>query len=132
MTNSQTILIVDDDPRWRQTVADVLTDAGYKIAAFPKIPDPIPACQAAVLDVSLDPSNSANRDGLMLAQRLAPVPVILLTGLPEAELADFQFPAADSQLLEKLKASLRLKIYSNTLLSGLDFADSDFTIVKTG
>jgi len=40
MTNSQTILIVDDDPRWRQTVADVLTDAGYKIAAFPKIPDP--------------------------------------------------------------------------------------------
>jgi DNA-binding NarL/FixJ family response regulator len=89
MTNSQTILIVDDDPRWRQTMADVLTDAGYKIAPFPKIPDPIPACQAAVLDVSLDPSNSANRDGLMLAQRLAPVPVILLTGLPEAELADF-------------------------------------------
>ena len=89
MTNSQTILIVDDDPRWRQTVADVLTDAGYQIASFPAIPDPVPACQAAVLDVSLDPSNSANRDGLSLAQRLAPTPVILLTGLPEAELTDF-------------------------------------------
>src|ERR1019366_1107016 len=37
----------------------------------------------------------------------------------KAELADFQFPAADAQLLEKLKASLRLKIYSTTLLSGL-------------
>jgi DNA-binding NarL/FixJ family response regulator len=89
MPKEQTILVVDDDPRWRQTVADVLTDSGYKIAAFPKIPDPIPACQAAILDVCLDPSNSANRDGLTLAQRLAPVPVILLTGLPEGELADF-------------------------------------------
>jgi DNA-binding NarL/FixJ family response regulator len=89
MPKEQTILVVDDDPRWRQTVADILTDAGYKTVVFPKIPDPIPACQAAVLDVCLDPSNSANRDGLTLAQRLAPTPAILLTGLPEAELTDF-------------------------------------------
>src|ERR1035437_7322864 len=33
----------------------------------------------------------------------------------KAERADFQFPAADAQLLEKLKASLRLKIYSNVI-----------------
>jgi hypothetical protein len=33
----------------------------------------------------------------------------------KAELADFEFPAADAQLLEKLKASLRLKIYSNII-----------------
>jgi DNA-binding NarL/FixJ family response regulator len=89
MAKSPTILVVDDDPRWRQTVTDGLTDAGYKVTAFPKIPEPIPVCQAAVLDVCLDPSNSDNRDGLTLAQRLAPVPVVLLTGLPESELADF-------------------------------------------
>jgi DNA-binding NarL/FixJ family response regulator len=89
MKTSQTILVVDDDPRWRQTVADILTDAGYKIAVFPKIPEPIPACQGAILDVCLDPANAANRDGLTLAQRLAPVPVVLLTGMPEAELSDF-------------------------------------------
>jgi DNA-binding NarL/FixJ family response regulator len=89
MKTSQTILVVDDDPRWRQMVADILTDAGYKIAVSPKIPGPIPACQGAILDVCLDPANSANRDGLTLAQRLAPVPVVLLTGMPEAELADF-------------------------------------------
>jgi DNA-binding NarL/FixJ family response regulator len=89
MPKEQTILVVDDDSRWRQTVADILTDAGFKTAVFPKIPEPIPPCQAAVLDVCLDPSNSANRDGLTLAQRLTPTPVILLTGLPEAELTDF-------------------------------------------
>jgi DNA-binding NarL/FixJ family response regulator len=70
-------------------VADILADAGFKTVVFPKIPDPLPACQAAVLDVCLDPSNSDNRDGLTLAGRLAPIPVILLTGLPEAELSDF-------------------------------------------
>jgi DNA-binding NarL/FixJ family response regulator len=89
ISSMQTILVVDDDPRWRQTVADILADAGYKTAVFSKIPDPLPACQAAILDVSLDPLNSANRDGLTLAVRLAPVPVILLTGLPESELSDF-------------------------------------------
>jgi DNA-binding NarL/FixJ family response regulator len=89
MPTLQTILVVDDDSRWRQSVADILADAGYTTLVFSKIPDPIPACQAAVLDVSLDPSNSSNRDGLTLAQRLAPTPVIFLTGLPEAELSEF-------------------------------------------
>jgi DNA-binding NarL/FixJ family response regulator len=89
MANSQTILVVDDDPRWRQIVADVLTDSGYKVAALAKIPESIPACQAAVLDVCLDPANAENRDGLALAQKLSPVPVILLTGLAESEVADF-------------------------------------------
>jgi DNA-binding NarL/FixJ family response regulator len=87
--NPNVILVVDDDPRWRQTVSGILADAGYKPVVLAKLPDSIPACQAAILDVSLDPSNSANRDGLTLAARLAPVPVILLTGLPEAELSDF-------------------------------------------
>lgn len=89
MTNSQTILVVDDDPRWRQIVADALTDAGYKALAFPAAPSPLPACQAAVVDAALDPEDPGNRDGLELAARLGPIPVILLSGAPESELAEF-------------------------------------------
>lgn len=83
------ILVVDDDPRWRKTVTDILAEAGMPVAAFASIPDPVPACRAAVLDVSLDPADSGNRDGLVLAQKLAPIPVILLSGVPSSELAGF-------------------------------------------
>ncbi|MGB7540361.1 MAG: DNA-binding response regulator [Anaerolineales bacterium] len=89
MTASQTILVVDDDPRWRQIVADVLADAGYKTILAPASPSPIPPCQAAVVDVSLDPGDEGNRDGLALAVKLGPTPVILLSGSPESEVAEF-------------------------------------------
>jgi DNA-binding NarL/FixJ family response regulator len=89
MTHPQTILIVDDDPHWRQTVADILTEAGYHAAVFPAAPSPIPPCQAAVLDVSLDPSDSQNRGGLELAQKIRPTPVIILSGAPESDIAEF-------------------------------------------
>jgi DNA-binding NarL/FixJ family response regulator len=89
MANSQTILVVDDDPRWRQIVADALTDAGYKTLVFPVAPSLLPACQAAVVDAALDPKDPRNRDGLELASRLGPTPVILLSGAPESELAEF-------------------------------------------
>jgi DNA-binding NarL/FixJ family response regulator len=86
---SQTILIVDDDPRWRQTVADILAEAGYRTILSPTPPALLPACQAAVLDVSLNPSDPMNHDGLDLAKRLHPTPVILLSGLPEGQVAEF-------------------------------------------
>ena len=89
MPNSQTILVVDDDPRWRQIVADVLADAGYKTVLAPAAPSPIPPCQAAVVDVSLDSDDSGNRDGLALAVKLGPIPVVLLSGAPESEIAEF-------------------------------------------
>jgi DNA-binding NarL/FixJ family response regulator len=89
MTASQTILVVDDDPRWRQTVADILANAGYGTILLSAPPSSIPACQAAVLDVSLDPSDSLNRDGLELAERMQPTPVVLLSGSPESEISDF-------------------------------------------
>ncbi len=89
MTASQTILVVDDDPRWRQIVADALADAGYKTVLAPAAPSPLPSCQAAVVDVALDPNDPGNRDGLALAAKLGPLPVILLSGSPESEVAEF-------------------------------------------
>jgi len=90
MTQTQTILIVDDDPRWRRTVADILTEAGYSTAVHASVPSPLPPCRAAVLDVSLDPADSQNRDGLEFAKKIQPLPVILLSGAPENEIAEFQ------------------------------------------
>jgi DNA-binding NarL/FixJ family response regulator len=89
MGTLKTILVVDDDPRWRQTVADILANAGYGTILLSAPPSPVPACQAAVLDVSLDPSDSLNRDGLELAKRMQPTPVVLLSGSPEIEISDF-------------------------------------------
>jgi DNA-binding NarL/FixJ family response regulator len=87
-SSTDILLVVDDDPRWRQIVSDILTEGGYKTLASAAAPEPLPVCQAAVLDVSLDPLNSEDREGLALAERLAPTPVILLTGIPAAELGD--------------------------------------------
>ncbi|MBN1440488.1 MAG: response regulator [Anaerolineales bacterium] len=89
MANSQPILVIDDDPHWRQIVADILTDAGYTTAVFAAAPSALPACQAAVLDVSLSPADPHNRGGFALAEKIFPSPVILLSGAPEDEVADF-------------------------------------------
>jgi DNA-binding NarL/FixJ family response regulator len=89
MLNSQTILVVDDDPRWRKTVGDVLAEAGYRTLVLASPADPLPPCQAAVLDVSLNPKDARDRSGLELAKKIQPTPVILLSGSPENELAEF-------------------------------------------
>jgi DNA-binding NarL/FixJ family response regulator len=89
MTESQTILVVDDDPHWRRTVADILADAGYKTILSSTLPSPIPQCQAAVLDISLDPSDPENRSGLDIAEKLQPTPAIILSGAPGQEIAEF-------------------------------------------
>ena len=51
----------------------------------------------------------------LLSGEPRPLDCAAVKWVTKAELADFQFPAADAQLLEKLKASLRLKIYSNVI-----------------
>jgi DNA-binding NarL/FixJ family response regulator len=89
MDSSKTILVVDDDPRWKQIVTDALADGGYTALLSSAAPAPLPACRAAVLDVSLDPSDPQNRDGLELAKKLQPTPVILLSGSPDPEIAEF-------------------------------------------
>jgi DNA-binding NarL/FixJ family response regulator len=82
------LLVVDDDPRWRQTTTEILTDAGYRTIAAETAPDPLPECAAAVLDVSLSAEDPHDRGGIDLARRLQPAPVILLSGSTETDVAE--------------------------------------------
>jgi DNA-binding NarL/FixJ family response regulator len=88
MTAPKHILLVDDDAHWRKLITEILTDAGCAVTASASAPDPLPPCHLAILDGSLDPKDEKNRDGFSLAARMGATPVILLSGIPAAELAE--------------------------------------------
>jgi RNA polymerase sigma factor (sigma-70 family) len=81
-------LIVDDDPRWRAIVAEVLSELGWSITALAAPPDDVRGYQLAVLDIALDPVVARNRDGLELTQQVAAqgTPCVVLSGLEDEEL----------------------------------------------
>ncbi len=82
-------LIVDDDPRWRAIVAEILSELGWSITALAAPPDEVRGYQLAVLDIALDPVMARNRDGLELARQVAAqgTPCVVLSGLEDDELA---------------------------------------------
>jgi RNA polymerase sigma factor (sigma-70 family) len=82
-------LIVDDDPRWRAIVAEVLSELGWSITALAAPPDEVRGYQLAVLDIALDPIMARNRDGLELARQVTAqgTPCVVLSGLEDEELA---------------------------------------------
>src|SRR5512139_3982827 len=86
---SMRALIVDDDPRWRAIVAEVLSELGWSITALAAPPDDVLGYQLAVLDIALDPVMARNRDGLKLARQVTAqgTPCVVLSGLEDDELA---------------------------------------------
>jgi DNA-binding NarL/FixJ family response regulator len=82
-------LIVDDDPRWRAIVAEILSELGWSITALAAPPDDVRGYQLAVLDIALDPVMARNRDGLKLARQVSAqgTPCVVLSGLEDDELA---------------------------------------------
>ena len=82
-------LIVDDDPRWRAIVAEVLSELGWSITALAAPPDDVRGYQLAVLDIALDPITARNRDGLELTREVIAqgTPCVVLSGLEDEELA---------------------------------------------
>jgi RNA polymerase sigma factor (sigma-70 family) len=82
-------LIVDDDPRWRAIVAEILSELGWSITALAAPPDDVRGYQLAVLDIALDPVTARNRDGLRLARQVTAqgTPCVVLSGLEDDELA---------------------------------------------
>lgn len=89
-------LIVEDDLSWQKVLSEILTDAGLTADIVDNLEAAIASLKAAphrlaVVDLSLDPDNHSNRDGLHVldaVQRLDPGCVtVLLTGYATFELA---------------------------------------------
>ena len=87
-TQSLRALIVDDDPRWRAIIAEVLSELGWSITAMATPPDDIRGYQLAVLDIALDPLLARNREGLELIQHVTAqgTPCVVLSGLEDEDL----------------------------------------------
>jgi DNA-binding NarL/FixJ family response regulator len=83
-------LVIDDERHWQTIVGEILTDLGFKVTTLSAPPAEVSAYQLAILDVSLDPTETGNRAGLSVCDRLAELgtPCVILSGLPEADLAD--------------------------------------------
>ena len=81
-------LIVDDDPRWRAIIAEVLSELGWSITAMATPPDDSSGYHLAVLDIALDPILARNREGLALIQHVTThgVPCVVLSGLEDEDL----------------------------------------------
>jgi DNA-binding NarL/FixJ family response regulator len=87
------VLLVEDDAGWRSILAELLTDAGYRVSACPSYSEAAGhlrrgACDLAVVDLglanSLDPR--ANRDGfrVLAGAQAAGIPAIVVSGLVTA------------------------------------------------
>jgi len=90
------VLIVEDDPAWRQLLAEVFEDLGLAVdsaadarAALAMLRERTYAL--AVVDISLDPGDHRNRGGFQVLDALAahepPIPAIALTGYATVEMA---------------------------------------------
>jgi RNA polymerase sigma factor (sigma-70 family) len=87
-TQSLRALIVDDDPRWRAIIAEVLSELGWSIMAMATPPADVLGYQLAVLDIALDPLLARNREGLALIQHVTAqgTPCVVLSGLEDEDL----------------------------------------------
>ncbi len=94
--NKPTALVVEDDRSWRQLLAEMLADLGVHVDVVGDLPQAIVSIRErshhiAVVDLSLQPLDAQNRDGLQVIAALRRhdpncVP-ILLTGYATVEVA---------------------------------------------
>ncbi|MCX7680803.1 MAG: response regulator [Anaerolineae bacterium] len=89
-------LVVEDDPSWQQILSEILSDAGLIVDVADSLETAAECLRSnahrlAVVDLSLDPNDHNNQDGLLTlgaVRRLDPGCVaILLTGFATVELA---------------------------------------------
>ncbi len=90
------VLIVEDDPAWRQLLTETLEDMGLQADSAADARTAIAmlhqqAYVLAVVDMSLDPKDHRDRGGFQVLDALAahepPVPAIALTGYATVEMA---------------------------------------------
>ncbi len=90
------VLIVEDDPAWRQMLVEIFTDLGLAVDAVPDASAARERIRAqryalAIVDISLNPEDHRDRGGFEVLDALAacepPVPAIALTGYATVEMA---------------------------------------------
>lgn len=90
------VLVVDDDHSWQEIIGEILQDEGLSVDYAETVPAAQAALQAhshrlAVVDLSLDPDDHRNQDGLVVLEairRLDPTcAAILLSGFTTVEVA---------------------------------------------
>lgn len=90
------LIIVDDLPDWRRTLAGLFVDEGYEVKVAGSAESALQLLDqeyfnVAILDVRLDESNEGNRDGLSLMRKIKSewpsIEVIILTGYAEVSMA---------------------------------------------
>jgi len=85
------ILIVDDDPNYRETVADILEDEGYKVLKVEKGMDSIEEVKKKFFNIVLVDFKLADITGLDLAKKIKAIDrdtyIILVTGHASLEIA---------------------------------------------
>ena len=83
MTESRTVLLVDDDPSFRRVVEYQLHEDGYRVLAAPNAASALQHYQAKRIDVVLTDVKMPETDGMALLARLKimqpDLPVVLLT-----------------------------------------------------
>lgn len=70
-----TILVIDDEPDWRETLGGMLKDEGYTILEAGTIKEALAQLEqhsvdVALIDLSLDRTDDLNTDGLDLAKQI--------------------------------------------------------------
>lgn len=85
------VLVVDDDPSLRRTVASWIDSLGYPVRAAAHVEDALEAMQESPSDIALCDATMAARDGVWLAWRLREqypqTAIIMATALRDAETA---------------------------------------------
>ena len=119
-TTSQTILLVDDDCDLRETLADGLEAAGYRVIQGDnvfRLMQSLPSMKvsAAILDLVLaGPSGGALIGFIKMHPQLKSIPVIMMSGFEHAKSTSqlwgadcfLQKPVSIAKLIETLNALL--------------------------
>lgn len=122
MKSQSRVLVVDDLPHWRQTLAGLLRDEGFVVVTAPNQQEALTQLSqqrfaVAVLDVRLDETDENNREGLQLMyeirERYPQTAIIILTGYADVEMVraalepDIERNAPAFGFLEKKEADIK-------------------------
>jgi two-component system, NtrC family, response regulator AtoC len=112
--SKEKVLIVDDDPEFREALGDALgREFDVVLAGTPEEAESrlVEGVTLALLDVRLQQGNSANRDGLSLLglvrQMYPELPVVMMTGYGDIDIAVDAMRLGANDFIQKARADTR-------------------------